>query len=101
MQLERKKIVLSAHPAGVVSSCARAACSPVTHPNNSCIRGGWSCSDSRLYINYFLKYNFKKGHAMQKEMLNNVEEFMPATFRYSLELQKQYSQYYYRSKAIC
>ena len=38
---------------------------------------------------------------MQKEMLNNVEEFMHATFRYSLELQKQYSQYYYRSKAIC
>ena len=38
---------------------------------------------------------------MQKEMLNNVEEFMHATFRYSLELPKQYSQYYCRSKAIC
>ena len=51
----KKKIVLSAHPAGVVSGCARAADSLVTHANNSCIRGGCSCSDSRLYINYFFK----------------------------------------------
>ena len=44
----KKKTVLSAHPTGVVSGCARAVGSPVTHPNNSCIRGGCYCSDSIL-----------------------------------------------------